>query len=77
MDKPIAHLKGTRLIIWDNDDANKIYSLGFFGKPIGISKVKNSDFDSHLILDLVEGKDVKINKPNLVTVLRYFEEVIV
>jgi len=30
-----------------------------------------------IILDLVEGKDVKINKPNLVTVLRYFKEVIV
>ena len=54
MDTPIAYLKGTRLIIWDTDQANKIYSLGFFGKPIGISKVKNSDFDSHLILDLIE-----------------------
>ena len=54
MDTPIAYLKGTRLIIWDTDQANKIYSLGFFGKPIGISKVKNSDFESHLILDLIE-----------------------
>ena len=29
-----------------------------------------------IILDLVEGKEPIINKPNLVTILRYFKEVV-
>ncbi len=52
--KPVAHLKETRAVIWDSEEASRIFELGFYGKPVGISKPKSSEFDVPLILDLVE-----------------------
>jgi tRNA-intron endonuclease len=42
------------VIIWDVEDARYIWSLGFFGKPIGVAKPKSPDFNSPLLLDLLE-----------------------
>ena len=44
----------TRVIIWDVEEARKLWSLGYYGKPLGIPKPKSPDFDSPLILDLIE-----------------------
>jgi tRNA-intron endonuclease len=52
--KPVAHLKETRAVVWDSEEASKIFALGFYGKPVGIAKPKSSEFDVPLILDLVE-----------------------
>lgn len=52
---PIADLaKNNRLILWDTEDGNSLYSDGYFGKPLGIPKPKEK-FDTPLILDAVEG----------------------
>lgn len=44
-----------RLIVWDLEDSRKLFSSGFFGKPIGIPKPKQNEFDVPVILDLFEG----------------------
>jgi len=43
------------LVVWDPKGGSKLYKLGFYGKPIGISKPKAADFNVPLILDLMEG----------------------
>jgi tRNA-intron endonuclease len=43
------------LVVWNPDSGSELYKLGFFGKPLGISKPKSTDFDVPLILDLMEG----------------------
>jgi len=50
-----ATLAGDRLIVWDPAEGSRLYRLGFYGKPVGISKPKTADFDKPLILDLLEG----------------------
>jgi len=44
-----------RLIVWDPKEGSRLYASGFYGKPLGISKPKELDFDVPLILDLIEG----------------------
>lgn len=50
-----ATLAGDRLIVWKPEEGSKLYKLGFYGKPIGISKPKTPEFNKPLILDLLEG----------------------
>src|SRR4026209_1203144 len=45
----------SRIIIWSIEDSRSIFSLGYYGKPLGIYKPKGVDFDTPLILDLIEG----------------------
>ncbi|MBO3802488.1 MAG: tRNA-intron lyase [Candidatus Brockarchaeota archaeon] len=52
---PTAELVEDRLIIWNPAEGSAIYKKGYFGKPVGISKPKTSDFDVPLTLDLIEG----------------------
>jgi tRNA-intron endonuclease len=44
-----------RIIILDINESRNLFSEGYYGKPLGISKPKNFEFDSQLILDLIEG----------------------
>ncbi|MEM1557077.1 MAG: tRNA-intron lyase [Thermoproteota archaeon] len=53
--KITAELVGDRLIIWDIKDSQEVYRMGFFGKPVGIPKPKDSNFNAPLTLDLFEG----------------------
>lgn len=41
------------VIIWDPDEANRIYFSGFFGKPMNVKKPKGP-FNEPLLLDPVE-----------------------
>ncbi|MEM4245765.1 MAG: tRNA-intron lyase [Candidatus Bathyarchaeia archaeon] len=51
-----AELTGERLIVWDFKEANDLYRLGFYGKPVGIPKPKpGQEFQAPLVLDLMEG----------------------
>ena len=66
--KPVAELLDDhRLIIWDIQDARKIYNNGFYGKPLGDPRPRE-DFDDPLLLDpveaqyLVEKKMIKVKK---------------
>ena len=43
------------LVVWDPQKGSELYKLGFYGKPIGIPKPKDTDFNVPLILDLMEG----------------------
>ncbi len=43
MNKIKSYIIGNNVVIWDYNDATKIYNMGFFGKPIGIGKVKPGD----------------------------------
>lgn len=43
------------LVVWNPDDGSRLYGLGFYGKPVGIPKPKDADFEVPLILDLMEG----------------------
>jgi tRNA-intron endonuclease, archaea type len=52
---PKGQLIDNRIIIWDLEQSKKIYGMGFYGKPLGIPKPKGIDFESPLILDLIEG----------------------
>ncbi|MEM4280752.1 MAG: tRNA-intron lyase [Candidatus Caldarchaeum sp.] len=42
------------VIVWDVEDARDLYRKGFFGKPLGIPKPRDMNFDSPLVLDLLE-----------------------
>lgn len=43
------------LVVWDPKKGSKLYQTGFYGKPVGIPKPKETEFDVPLILDLMEG----------------------
>ena len=43
------------LVVWDSSDGSRLYKMGYYGKPLGISKPKIPEFDVPLILDLMEG----------------------
>lgn len=44
-----------RIITWEIEESRSIFNLGYYGKPVGISKPKGTDFESPLVLDLIEG----------------------
>ncbi len=47
-------LVGLKVIVWNTNDAKKLFSKGFYGKPFGIRKPKGTDFDAPLELSLIE-----------------------
>ena len=48
-------LLGQALVVEKIEDARLLYSMGFYGKPIGVDKPKDASFDSPLILNPLEG----------------------
>ncbi len=55
MTKFTAELIGDRLIVWDPEEGSQLYKMGYYGKPVGISKPKLLDFNVPLNIDLIEG----------------------
>ena len=51
-----AELIGNRLIVWNSKEGSELYKLGFYGKPVGIAKPKSAEFDTPLVVDLIEGR---------------------
>ncbi len=47
-------LVGLKVIVFDYEEARKVFSLGFYGKPFGIRKPKSPDFNAPLELSLIE-----------------------
>ena len=48
-------LRGSHVFVEDIDEARKIYSLGFYGKPLSIEKPKGpDDIKEPLVLSLIE-----------------------
>lgn len=50
-----SELVENRIIVWDVSNAKKLFSLGYYGKPIGMPKPKIDEIDVPLVLDLIEG----------------------
>jgi tRNA-intron endonuclease len=50
-----AELIENRLVVWNIEDSRKLFASGFFGKPIGIPKPRQNEFEVPIILDLFEG----------------------
>ncbi|MEM2932421.1 MAG: tRNA-intron lyase [Nitrososphaerota archaeon] len=42
------------IVVFNKEDARRLYALGYYGKPLGISKPKELNFDEPLVLDLIE-----------------------
>ena len=49
-----SELVSDRVMIWDHQDGSRLYSSGYFGKPIGIRKPKGDNFERPLELSLIE-----------------------
>ena len=50
-----SELIDNRIIVWNIKDSQKLFNLGYYGKPIGISKPKLDEINVPLVLDLIEG----------------------
>lgn len=56
--------------MWDIEDSRKLFSQGYYGKPIGIPKPVIEEIDAPLILDLIEGLYLLENKKISITKLK-------
>ncbi len=54
------------LVVWNPTDGSELYKMGFYGKPLGISKPKIPEFNVPLVLDLMEG--VYLAEKRIITV---------
>ncbi|MBD3191812.1 MAG: tRNA-intron lyase [Candidatus Heimdallarchaeota archaeon] len=52
--KITAELVKEQVVVWDHVEGSELYSMGFFGKPIGIRKPKAEQFDRPLELSMIE-----------------------
>ncbi len=57
-----------RIIVWNIEDSRKLFSQGYYGKPIGIAKPKPEEIDAPLVLDLIEG--LYLMKNNRITIYK-------
>jgi len=53
-DVVIGHLMGIKVIVWNVQESKKLYKLGFYGKPFGIRKPKDLEFEAPLELSILE-----------------------
>jgi tRNA-intron endonuclease len=44
-----------RIVVWDIEASRRLFKEGYFGKPLGIPKPRDFEFNEPLILDLMEG----------------------
>ena len=65
-----SELIENRIIVWDINDSRKLFSQGYYGKPIGIPKPVIEEIDAPLILDLIEGLYLLENKKISITKLK-------
>jgi tRNA-intron endonuclease, archaea type len=52
---PTGRLFENRIVVWDVEASRKLFKEAYYGKPLGIPKPKDFEFDAPLILDLMEG----------------------
>ena len=56
-----------RIIVWGIKESKKLFSEGYYGKPIGIPKPIIDEIDAPLVLDLIEGLYLLKNKKITIT----------
>jgi tRNA-intron endonuclease len=54
-EQAVARLFENRLVVWDVETSRRLFKDGYYGKPLGIPKPKDFEFNAPLILDLMEG----------------------
>ncbi len=52
--KARGRLFENRVVVWDIESSRRLFKDGYYGKPLGIPKPKDFEFDAPLILDLME-----------------------
>ena len=62
-----SELIENRIIVWNIEESRKLFSQGYYGKPIGIPKPKIEEIDAPLVLDLIEGLYLLENKKITIT----------
>jgi tRNA-intron endonuclease len=60
--KARGRLFENRVVVWDVEASRRLFKDGYFGKPLGIPKPKDFEFDAPLILDLMEGYYLMMRK---------------
>jgi tRNA-intron endonuclease len=60
--KAKGRLFENRVVVWDIDASRRLFKDGYYGKPLGISKPKDFEFDAPLILDLMESYYLMMRK---------------
>ena len=60
--KAKGRLFENRIVVWDVETSRRLFKDGYYGKPLGIPKPKDFEFDAPLILDLMEGYYLVIKK---------------
>ena len=65
-----SELIENRIIVWNIEDSKKLFTEGYYGKPIGMPKPKIEEIDVPLILDLIEGLYLLENKKISITKLK-------
>lgn len=51
----VEAIEDNRLIVWSPTEGSELYSEGFYGKPLGIPKPRETEFQVPLMIDLIEG----------------------
>ncbi len=52
--KAVGVLVGLRVVVFDVESARRVYSQGYYGKPLGIAKPSSTNFNAPLELSLLE-----------------------
>jgi len=65
-----SELIENRIIVWNIEDSKKLFTEGYYGKPIGMPKPKIEEINVPLILDLIEGLYLLENKKISITKLK-------
>jgi tRNA-intron endonuclease len=53
-ERPRGRLFENRVVVWDVEASRRLFKEGYYGKPLGIPKPKDFEFNEPLILDLME-----------------------
>jgi tRNA-intron endonuclease len=60
--KARGRLFENRVVVWDIETSRRLFKDGYYGKPLGIPKPKDFEFDAPLILDLMEAYHLMTKK---------------
>jgi len=60
--KARGRLFENRVVVWDIESSRRLFKEGYYGKPLGIPKPKDFEFEAPLILDLMEAYYLTLKK---------------
>ncbi len=60
--KARGRLFENRVVVWDIEASRHLFKDGYYGKPLGIPKPKDFEFNAPLVLDLMEAYHLMMKK---------------